>query len=76
MQSEIQLKFNEIDNIIKTLKKHLNWDTSIKRIIELNQLIEKPDFWDDATKYASVSKDESFVEEMAYCMVTLHRTGA
>jgi len=37
---------------------------------------EKPTFWDDATKYASVSKDESFVEEMAYCMVTLHRTGA
>ena len=48
MQSEIQLKFNEIDSIIKILKKHLNWDTSINRIIELNQLIEKPDFWNDA----------------------------
>ncbi len=36
----------------------------------------KPSFWDDATKYASVSKDESFVEEVAYVMVTLHRTGA
>jgi hypothetical protein len=37
---------------------------------------EKPSFWNDATKYASISKDESFVEEIAYCMVTLHRTGA
>lgn len=37
---------------------------------------EKPTFWDNATKYASISKDESFVEEIAYCMVTLHRTGA
>ena len=37
---------------------------------------EKPSFWDNATKYASVSKDESFVEEVAYVMVTLHRTGA
>jgi hypothetical protein len=37
---------------------------------------EKSTFWDNATKYASVSKDESFVEEIAYCMVTLHRTGA
>ncbi|WP_193353373.1 hypothetical protein [Candidatus Nitrosopumilus salaria] len=36
----------------------------------------KPSFWDDATKYASISKDESFVEEVAYMMVTLHRTGA
>jgi hypothetical protein len=33
-------------------------------------------FWDDATKYTSFSNDESFVEEIAYCMVTLHRTGA
>lgn len=33
-------------------------------------------FWDDATKYALFSKDESFVEEVAYMMVTLHRTGA
>lgn len=34
-------------------------------------------FWDDATKYAaSVNTDESFVSEIAYMMVTLHRTGA
>ena len=33
-------------------------------------------FWNDATKYASQSNDESFVEEVAYMMVTLHRTGA
>jgi len=38
--------------------------------------VEKSTFWDDATKYASISKDECFVEEIAYCMVTLHRTGA
>jgi len=33
-------------------------------------------FWNDATQYTLVSKDESFVEEVAYMMVTLHRTGA
>jgi hypothetical protein len=41
---------------------------------------EKPSnntrFWSNATKYASVGNDESFVEEVAYLMVTLHRTGA
>ncbi|MFQ5476177.1 MAG: hypothetical protein ACE5DT_04010 [Nitrosopumilus sp.] len=41
---------------------------------------EKPypetNFWNDATKYTLISKDESFVEEVAYMMVTLHRTGA
>jgi len=38
--------------------------------------IEEQSFWNDATKYTSISKDESFVEEVAYMMVTLHRTGA
>ncbi len=34
-------------------------------------------FWVNATKYASLkNEDESFVQEVAYMMVTLHRTGA
>jgi hypothetical protein len=33
-------------------------------------------FWNNATKYTLFSKDESFVEEVEYMMVTLHRTGA
>jgi len=33
-------------------------------------------FWHNATKYTLSSEDESFVEEVAYMMVTLHRTGA
>ena len=33
-------------------------------------------FWNNATKYTLFTKDESFVEEVAYMMVTLHRTGA
>jgi len=37
---------------------------------------QKSSFWNDATKYTSTSNDESFVEEVAYMMVTLHRTGA
>ncbi|MEK9682791.1 MAG: hypothetical protein VW081_07920 [Nitrosopumilus sp.] len=37
---------------------------------------QESNFWNNATKYASASKDESFVEEVAYMMVTLHRTGA
>ena len=34
-------------------------------------------FWANATKYAaSKNNDEPFVSEIAYVMVTLHRTGA
>ena len=36
-----------------------------------------PTFWDDATRYAhSADNDEPFVEEIAYMMVTLHKTGS
>ncbi len=38
---------------------------------------QKSTFWSDATKYAaSENEDEKFVSEIAYMMVTLHRTGA
>ena len=34
-------------------------------------------FWTNATKYAALAKnDEKFVSEIAYMMVTLHRTGS
>lgn len=33
-------------------------------------------FWGDATRYALSGQDEGFVEEVAYVMVTLHRSGA
>ena len=37
----------------------------------------KSTFWSHATKYAASDKeDEKFVSEIAYMMVTLHRTGA
>ena len=49
-------------------------------ILTQQSMIEKSTknsiFWHNATKYASTSSDESFVEEVAYMMVTLHRTGA
>jgi hypothetical protein len=49
-------------------------------ILTEQSMVEKPTknsiFWHNATKYASISSDESFVEEVAYMMVTLHRTGA
>ena len=37
---------------------------------------EPKKFWNNATKYTSLRDDECFVEEIAYMMVTLHRTGA
>ncbi len=44
--------------------------------LTVNEFPKNEKFWKNATKYASASNDELFVEEVAYMMVTLHRTGA
>ena len=49
---------------------------SLSEQIFSEKSLPKPTFWNDVTKYTSVSIDDSFVEEVAYMMVTLHRTGA
>jgi len=51
--------------------------TSLSEQIYVKKPSSEGTFWDDATKYAaSTNGDESFVSEIAYVMVTLHRTGA
>jgi hypothetical protein len=45
--------------------------------ISIENISTKDTFWGSATKYAaSATDDETFVSEIAYMMVTLHRTGA
>ena len=41
MQAEIQLKFNEVNYALDILKKHIDWDNSLKQLEEFNNLIEK-----------------------------------
>jgi len=50
---------------------------SLSEQIYAENSIQKSTFWDDVTRYTvSTNEDESFVNEIAYMMVTLHRTGA
>ncbi|MBL6850981.1 MAG: peptide chain release factor 2 [Alphaproteobacteria bacterium] len=63
MQSEIQLKFNEIKNGLEILKKHFNWDQSLSRIQELNNLIENPEFWNDASNAQAIMRDKTQLEK-------------
>jgi hypothetical protein len=45
--------------------------------ISLGTTSQQNTFWGSASKYtSSVTNDEKFVSEIAYMMVTLHRTGA
>lgn len=49
----------------------------MSEILSLETTNKKSTFWSNATKYAaSENEDEGFLSEIAYMMVTLHRTGA
>ena len=63
MQTEIQIKFNDIDHALNILKKHFNWQTSIDRIKEFNRLVEMQNFWDDATKAQEIMREKKQLEK-------------
>ncbi|MCE2506583.1 MAG: hypothetical protein J4F36_08995 [Nitrosopumilaceae archaeon] len=59
----------------RIIRKSVNYELLSEQVFA-QEPSQDSSFWNDATKYASASKDESFVEEVAYMMVTLHRTSA
>ncbi len=63
MQTDIQIKFNDIEHTINILKKHLNWENSLNLIIKYNSLVEAPNFWNDKTKAQSVMKEKKQLEK-------------
>ncbi len=63
MQTEIQIKFNDIGNTLNILKKHFNWESSIKRVRELDQIIETKNFWNNASLAQSIMKEKKQLEK-------------
>ena len=64
MQADIQLKFNDIDHKINILKKHINWENSLNRVREFNNLVETQNFWDDTTKAQTIMKEKKQLEKI------------
>ncbi len=64
MQAEIQIKFNDIDHAINLLKKHINWENSLNRVREFNNLLESQNFWDDTIKAQSIMKEKKQLEKI------------
>ena len=63
MQTEIQIKFNNIDHAINILKKHSNWESSLKRLKEFDSLVETQNFWNDTIKAQSIMKEKKQLEK-------------
>ena len=63
MQTDIQIKFNNIDYAINILKKHVNWENSLNRVREFNDLVESQNFWDDTIKAQSIMKEKKYLDK-------------
>ncbi len=64
MQTETQLKFNDIEHTLNILKKHFNWENSLNRIKELNNLVESQNFWNEINKAQSIMKEKKQLEKI------------
>jgi len=47
MRAEINDYVEKIKQSIELLRRHLDWDTALRRLEELNSAAEEPDFWND-----------------------------
>ena len=63
MQSEIQLKFNEVDHALHILKKHIDWENAIDKLNKINLLIEDPNFWNETSNAQLIMRDKKNLEK-------------
>lgn len=63
MQSEIQLKFNEVDHALHILKKHIDWENAIDKLNKINISIEDPNFWNDTSNAQLIMRDKKNLEK-------------
>ena len=59
MQADIQVKFSEVERALNILKKHLDWDLSIKKLNELNLLVENQNFWDNSSNAQLIMREKN-----------------
>ncbi|MDP6830360.1 MAG: peptide chain release factor 2 [Alphaproteobacteria bacterium] len=59
MRAESQALVDEIGQNLTLLRRHLDWDVSLKRLDELNKLIEDPALWDDAARAQKLMRERT-----------------
>nr|WP_321444388.1 peptide chain release factor 2 [uncultured Cohaesibacter sp.] len=62
MRAEIQNVVDEIKQGLALLRRHLDWDTAQKRLLELNNLAEDPTLWDDPQEAQKLMQERQKLE--------------
>ncbi|MGB3455853.1 MAG: peptide chain release factor 2 [Litorimonas sp.] len=62
MRADIEQMKTEIEQSVELLRRRLDWETSERRLAELNALAEDPSFWDNAQKAQKLMQERSKLE--------------
>ncbi|WP_455475414.1 peptide chain release factor 2 [Bartonella sp. B17] len=63
MRTEIETLVDEIQQTIKLLRRHLDWDQSLKRLEYLNQRAEDPTLWNNAQQAQDMMRERQNLED-------------
>ncbi|WP_208541354.1 MULTISPECIES: peptide chain release factor 2 [Bartonella] len=63
MRAEIETLVDEIQQAIKLLRRHLDWDQSLKRLEYLNQKAEDPSLWNDTQQAQDMMRERQCLED-------------
>ena len=73
MQAEIQSKLNEINYSLQILKKHIDWENSLKKLHEFSLLIDNPKFWNDTSKAQIIMREKKQLEKLIEIVKNIER---
>ncbi|MEM9999482.1 MAG: peptide chain release factor 2 [Pseudomonadota bacterium] len=74
MRAEIASLTDSIRQDIALLRRHLDWDQSIKRLEYLNSRAEDPDLWNDAAEAQKLMQERQRLEAMVGAIEKFDRT--
>ncbi|PRD42042.1 peptide chain release factor 2 [Phyllobacterium phragmitis] len=63
MRAEIETLVDEIKQGVGLLRRHLDWDQSLKRLGYLNQQAEDPNLWNDAQEAQKLMRERQQLED-------------
>ncbi|MBP5856140.1 peptide chain release factor 2 [Marivibrio halodurans] len=62
MRAETQAVVDELRQSLTLLRRHLDWDASNKRLMELNARVEDPTLWDDPEEAQKVMRERAALD--------------
>ncbi|MEL6817775.1 MAG: peptide chain release factor 2 [Pseudomonadota bacterium] len=74
MRSEIATLTDSIRQDIALLRRHLDWDQSLKRLDYLNSRAEDPDLWNDANEAQKLMQERQRLEAMVGAIKNFDQT--